>query len=367
MTDANASDADVSAVDACDDDTGAALRAVPIDAEHADQARSRWVDLAGLGGGFGRLEDLGTWMAAVQGHCPPRPIVHPVAVIVGADHGIARTKRTSARDPGQTAATMRLIGTHEASVSAIARVVDVNVRPLDVGLDIDATALDDVDPRISRSRIRRCTGSIDIEDAMEYDEAAAAIALGRRVIDDEIDSGADLFVLGSIGVGATTPASSLIASLTASDPVSVTGRGSGIDDSGWMDKVAAVRDAAHRAKDARGDMTELLARIGGPDIAALSGMLMQAAARRTPVILDGVVVASAALVAHRLDFRARQWWIAGHLSTEPAHAIALERLDLHPVLDLAMPHEEGIGGLLAVPVVRSAIAVLAESPPSDDR
>lgn len=359
MTDAFASQTDTAG-----DDPGDGLRAVPIDNEHADLARSRWADLAGVGGGFGRLEDLGTWMAAVQGRCPPRPIVHPVAVIVGADHGIARTKRTSARDPGHTVATMRLIGTREASVSAIARVVNISVRPLDVGLDSDSDALDDVDPRISRSRIRRCTGSIDIEDAMEYDEAAAAIALGRRVIDDEIDSGADLLVLGNIGVGATTPASSLIASLTANDPVSVTGRGSGIDDVGWMDKVSAIRDAVHRARNARGDMTELLARIGGPDIAALSGMLLQAAARRTPVILDGVVVASAALVAHRMDFRARQWWVAGHRSTEPAHAIALERLDLHPILDLGIPHEEGIGGLLAVPIVRSAIAVLSETAPT---
>ena len=132
-----------------------------------------------------------------------------------------------------------------------------------------------------------------------------------------------------------------------------------------MRKVSAVRDSVHRAKGSRGDMTALLACIGGVDIAALTGMLMQAAARKTPVILDGVVVASAALVAHRIDFRSRQWWIAGHRSTEPAHAIALDRLDLSPVLDLEITHEEGIGGLLAVPVVRSAIAVLTECDPED--
>jgi nicotinate-nucleotide--dimethylbenzimidazole phosphoribosyltransferase len=336
-------------------------QAQPIDAVHAEQARTRWSQLSGVGGGFGRLEDLGTWIAAVQGSCPPRAITRPVAIIVGGDHGIARTRRISASDPTDTAQTMRRISTDEAAMCAVARVVKATVRLIDVAIDAPSDYLDDIDPRIASSRIRRGTQPIDIENAMDYGEASAAVELGRRIVDDEIDSGADLFVLGNVGVGATTPASSLIASLTASDPTSVTGRGSGIDDIGWMNKVAAIRDAVHRAKDARGDMTELLARIGGPDIATLSGMLLQAAARRTPVILDGVVVASAALVAHRLDFRSRQWWIAGQASGEPAHAIALDRLDLRPVLDLTMPHEEGIGGLLAIPIVRSAIAVLSET------
>ncbi len=341
-------------------------QAEPIDTAHAEQARTMWSQVSGVGGGFGRLEDLATWIAAVQGNCPPRAITRPVAIIVGGDHGIARTRRISASNPSLTAETMRRISVDEAAICAVARVVNVTVRLIDVAVDAQADYLDDIDPRIVTSRIRRGTQPIDIEDAMDYDQAATAIELGREIADDEIDSGADLLVVGNVGVGATTSASSVIASLTASDPISVTGRGSGIDDVGWMDKVAAIRDAMHRAKDARGDMTKLLARIGGPDIAALSGILLQAAARRTPVILDGVVVASAALVAHRLDFRSRQWWIAGQDSGEPAHAIALERLDLRPVLDLTMPHEEGIGGLLAVPIVRSAIAVLSETTPSGD-
>jgi len=346
------------------DEVPAGGNAEPIDAAHAEQARTRWSQLSGVGGGFGRLEDLGTWIAAVQGSSPPRALTRPVAIVVGGDHGIARTSRISASTPSRTAETMRRISVDEAAICAVAGVVNVAVRLIDVAVDAPSDYLDDIDPRIARSRIRRGTQPMDVEDAMDYDEAAAALELGRTIVDDEIDSGADLIVAGNVGVGATTPASSVIASLTARDPISVTGRGSGIDDVGWMDKVAAIRDAVHRAKDARGDMIGLLARIGGPDIAALTGMLLQAAARRTPVILDGLVVASAALVAHRLDFRSPQWWVAGQYSGEPAHAIALERLDLRPVLDLTMPHEEGIGGLLAVPIVRSAIAVLSETSPS---
>lgn len=339
------------------------LRAGTLDRDSTDQARSQWDIWATLGGRFGRLEDIGAWIAGVQGQCPPRPIRHAVAMIVGADHGIARAKNISMRNPGETAASMRRIVSQEAAVSAIADVLDVTVRPIDVGIDADPGYLDDIDPRIAQTRIRRTTGVIDTEDAMTLEEASAALELGRQLVDNEIDSGTDLFVIGNIGVGASTAASSLVASLTASDVVSVTGRGSGIEDIGWMHKVGAIRDAVNRAKDVRGDMPALLSCIGGPDIAVLTGMLMQASSRRTPVILDGLVASSAALVAHRIDFRARQWWIAGHDSGEPAHGIALDRLDMKPILNLEMPHEEGVGGLLAVPILRCAIAVLAQKTP----
>jgi nicotinate-nucleotide--dimethylbenzimidazole phosphoribosyltransferase len=349
--------------DVAANDPGSDLRATTLDSQARELADSQWDIWAASGGGLGRLAELGTWISSVQAQCPPHPLRRPVLMIVGADHGIARAKRTSGRDPHETANAMRRIGSGQAAVSAIADVLDVTIRAVDVGIDAEPDYLDDIDPRIARSRIRRVTGAIDSQDAMSLAETSAALALGRRLVDDEIDSGTDLFILGNVGVGATTSASSLVASLASTDPVSVTGRGSGIDDIGWMHKVGAIRDAVHRARDARGDMPTLLARIGGPDIAVLTGMLLQAAARRTPVILDGLVVTSAALVAHRLDFRARHWWMCGHDSGEPAHGIAMDRLDMRPLLNLAMPYEEGIGGLLAVPIVRSAIAVLTQQTP----
>ena len=168
--------------------------------------------------------------------------------------------------------------------------------------------------------MRRGSGNIAVEDALSADEAAAAIEAGRRIADEEVDSGADLLIAGDMGIGNTTAATTLIAALTDSEPVAVVGRGTGIDDAGWARKTAAIRDALYRARGVSADPVGLLRVCGGADFAAMAGFCAQAAVRRTPVLLDGVVVTAAALVADRLAPGARQWWQAGHRSTEPAHA-----------------------------------------------
>jgi nicotinate-nucleotide--dimethylbenzimidazole phosphoribosyltransferase len=195
---------------------------------------------------------------------------------------------------------------------------------------------------------------------MSSEEARAAVRLGIAVAEAEVDAGADLLIVGDMGIGNTTAAAAIIGLLGPADILSVVGRGTGIDDATWMRKAAAVRDAMRRGKPHKGAPLDLLAAIGGPDIAAIVGLLLGAAARRTPVILDGTVIAAAALVAHRVAYKSRDWWQAGHQSTEPAHAVALGRLDLTPLLDLHMRLGEGTGALLAIPLVASAAAALSE-------
>ena len=151
----------------------------------------------------------------------------------------------------------------------------------------------------------------------------------------------------------------MIAALTDSEPVAVVGRGTGVDDEGWIRKTAAIRDALYRARGLSSSPLALLQVCGGADLAAMAGFCAQAAVRRTPVLLDGVVVTAAALVADRLAPGARQWWQAGHRSTEPAHALALQRLELDPIVDLQMRLGEGTGAAVALPIVRAAVATLA--------
>jgi nicotinate-nucleotide--dimethylbenzimidazole phosphoribosyltransferase len=133
-----------------------------------------------------------------------------------------------------------------------------------------------------------------------------------------------------------------------------------------MVKCAAVRDAARRGRTRQADMVDLLAEVAGPDIAAMSGFLLQAAVRRTPVLLDGVVSGAAALIAHRIAYRSRQWWLAGHRSTEPAHTRALDRLDLEPLVDFGLRLGEGTGALVALPILAAAAATLAEMATFDE-
>jgi len=330
------------------------------DRDMAQVARERWRLLAKPDGSLGRLEELGTWWSSVRGQCPPDPPQRAVLVIFAADHGIARTSRTSAYPPEVTAQMVRTLVAGSAGANALAREVGVEVRVVDVGVDTDPHYLDDSDPKVTQHRIRRGSGSIDVDDALSPEETAAAFAVGVAVADAEIDAGADLLIAGDMGIGNTTAASAISGLYAPADVVSVVGRGTGIDDATWMRKCAAVRDAMRRGRDLKGAPLELLAAIGGTDFAAMLGFLLQSAARRTPVILDGIVPTAVALIAHRAAFKSREWWQAGHRSPEPAHSAALGRLDLSPLLDLGMRLGEGTGALLAVPLVRAAAVSLRD-------
>jgi nicotinate-nucleotide--dimethylbenzimidazole phosphoribosyltransferase len=236
----------------------------------------------------------------------------------------------------------------------LARAVGVGVRALDLSVALDT------DPAASKFKIRRSSGRIDREDALTADEAERALAAGVAIADEEIDSGAQLLIAGDLGIGNTTPASVLISVLTGVEPIKVVGRGTGIDDAGWIRKCAAIRDARRRAWPHRDDLTRLLATAGGADLAAMTGFLLQAAHRRTPVLLDGLVVSAAALAAQLGNPRVVHWMQAAHLSAEPAHELALQRLELTPILRLGMRLGEGTGALVALPVLRAAALSLAE-------
>jgi nicotinate-nucleotide--dimethylbenzimidazole phosphoribosyltransferase len=193
------------------------------------------------------------------------------------------------------------------------------------------------------------------------EETERAVAVGRELADDEVDSGADLLVPAALGVGATTPASVLVAAVTGTEPVAAVGRGSGIDDEGWMRKAAAVRDGLRRARPHVREPLALLRVAGGADLAVLTGFLVQAALRRTPVLLDGLVVGAAALVADELAPGAREWWLLAQASPEPAMALAAARLELTPLLDLRIRLDDGSGALAALPLLPMAARLLADT------
>lgn len=330
-------------------------------------AADRWSgELALPPRSFGSLEKVAGWLCAVQGQCPPRPIERARLVLFAGDHGIAAVeangRRVTAQPPGSTAATLRMYGRGEGPANVLARAYDATVRLLDVSVDCDPAELAELPAEVTAGRIRRGTGRIDQEAACSRAEAEAAFALGRELADAEVDAGADLLVPGLIGAGHTTPAAVLVAALTGADAASVTGRGSGVDDAGWTVKCAAVRDALRLARPVLADQYELLATSGGPDFAAATGFILQAAIRRTPVLLDGVGATACALLAQRIAFRTPEWCLAAQLSPEPAQQKALDRLSLEPLLDFKVRAGAGCGALLALPLVRAAVSVLAQTP-----
>jgi nicotinate-nucleotide--dimethylbenzimidazole phosphoribosyltransferase len=214
----------------------------------------------------------------------------------------------------------------------------------------------------------RGTGNIAIGPAMSRSVAIALVERGIALADELAVERIELVAIGDLGIANTTAASALCAALLPVDPALVTGRGTGIDDAGLERKVAVVRRAlaanglrpgdgdGHGA----GDPLTALSSVGGLEIAFLVGVILGAAARRMPVLLDGFVTGAAALAASRLAPSVEGSMIAATRSPEPGHALVLARLGLEPLLDLGLRLGEGSGAALALPLVRAAIAILTE-------
>jgi nicotinate-nucleotide--dimethylbenzimidazole phosphoribosyltransferase len=296
----------------------------------------------------GRLGQLAEWLAGIQGRCPPAEFRRVRAVVFAGDHGIAELG-VSAQPRGWTGSALDGIAGGIGALVDLAELAAASVRAIDVGVDADRTG---------PYRVRRGTGRIDLEDAMSVEESGAAITAGAAVADEEIDAGADLLVAAGIGVGGTTAASTLVSVLTGTEPAKVIGWGSGIDDAAWMRKTTVVRDARRRAVHHRTDPDRLLSAVGGLEHAALAGFLLQAAARRTPVLIDGAVPASAALVAFQAQPRAAAWWQAAQRGVDPAQARSVDWLSLTPILDLGFAPGDGSGALIAVPLLRAAVRIV---------
>lgn len=330
----------------------------PPSLEIALEARSRVSALAKPTGALGRLEDLAVWWSACRGECPTPPPAHVRAVVLAGDHGVtAADSGVSAYPREVTAAMVGAFVAGVAGVSVLARQHGVPVRVLDLGVDADLTALP---AAVSAHKVRRSSGAIDREDALSPEETRRALAAGRAIAAEEVAAGADLLILGDMGIGNTTPAAALIAATWGVPATEVTGRGTGIDDTALRAKSALIQTALDRAGNRVEDPIERLTALGSADLAAGVGFLVAAARAGVPVLLDGVVSLAEAAVAEDLAPGCVAWWAAGHRSTEPAQQLAVDKLGLEPLLDLGLRLGEGSGAVAALPLVRSAALLLAE-------
>ncbi len=327
----------------------------PDPAVHA-AARERLASLATPPGALGRLGDLACWVAATQGEVPPRPVDDVRAVVLAGDHGVTASG-VSAFPSAVTPAMVRTFAAGRAGASVLAAQHGVSLRVLDLGVDDDLADLPDA---VRAHKVRRGSGSIDVEDALTADETARALAAGRTIAAEEIAAGAQLLVTGDMGIGNTTPTAALVAASLGLPGSEVVGRGTGIDDASLVRKGEVVQAALDRAGDRVADPVERLAALGSADLAATVGFLVAAAEAGVPVLLDGLISVACALTADDLAPGASAWFAAGHRSTEPAQSLALEKLGLEPLLDLGLRLGEGSGALAAVPLVRSAALLLRD-------
>jgi len=320
-------------------------------------AAERLAGLATPSGALGRLGEAAVWLSACQDRVPPDELTNVRLVIFAGDHGVA-AHGVSAYPAAITPAMVRTFLAGKAGVNALARAHGVEVRVLDLGVDDDLAG---VPEPVTAYKVRRGSGAIHLEDALTPAEAERALAVGAEVAAEEIGAGARLLLSGDMGIGNTTPAAALVAATLGLPAAEVTGRGTGIDDTVMLHKQRIVQQALDRVGATRGtDPVETLTALGSADLAAATGYLLEAAHRGVPVLLDGLMSVACALVADRIEPGAAAWYAAGHRSTEPAQALALDKLGLEPLLDVGLRLGEGSGAVAAVPVLRSAVALLRD-------
>jgi nicotinate-nucleotide--dimethylbenzimidazole phosphoribosyltransferase len=243
-----------------------------------------------------------------------------------------------------------------AVINAFGRQVGAEVVVIDIGVagEVPQAA------GLKASKVAAGTADMTQGPAMTPAQVQAAIEVGIEVAQENIAQGSRLLVTGDMGIANTTASAALISVFTGLEVAEVTGRGTGIDNSTLQHKVSVIQSAISLNQASRRDPLAALAGVGGFEHAGVVGYLLAAAALRTPVILDGVIACSAALVAQAIAPDAADYWVAGHRSVEPGASAALARLNLVPLVDLDMCLGEGSGAALAVPLVQAAARILRE-------
>jgi len=327
----------------------------PASAEAMTAARQRQLTLTKPPGSLGALEDVGTRLCGMYGECPP-PLPEPVAIAVfAADHGVC-AQGVSLYPQEVTTQMVANILAGAAVVNAFGRQVGAAVTVIDVGVASEVVAA----PGLTVRKVMAGTADMTQGPAMTPAQVQAAIEVGIEVATDLVAQGNRLLVVGDMGIANTTASAALISVFTGLDTADVTGRGTGIDNAMLKRKVSVIETAIRINAASPKDPIAALAGVGGLEHAAMVGYLLAAAALRTPVILDGVIACSAALVARAIAPRAADYWVAGHRSVEPGAAAALVHLDLVPLVDLGLRLGEGSGATLAVPFVQASARILRE-------
>lgn len=334
-------------------ETVAAIR--PASAECMAAAQDRQSNLTKPRGSLGALEELGTRLCGMYGECPP-PMPEPVAIALFAgDHGV-HAQGVSLFPQEVTAQMVGNILAGGAVINAFGRQADAKVTVVDIGVAGDLAPA----PGLMQRKVAAGTADMTKGPAMTAAQVQEAIGVGMDVARDLVAQGNRLLVIGDMGIANTTASAALITVFTGLDVAEVTGRGTGIDDTMLERKVSAIKTAITVNAVSPADPVAALAAVGGYEHAGMVGLLLAAAALRTPVIIDGVIACSAALVAKAIAPQAMDYWVAGHRSIEPGASAALASLGLVPLVDLGLRLGEGSGATLAVPLVQSAARVLRE-------
>jgi len=328
----------------------------PLDDDAMKEAQRRQDSLIKPLGALGQLEELSIMVAGITGN--PRPAIEKKMIVTMAgDHGVIE-EDVSAYPREVTPQMVYGFLSGRAAINVLARHVGAEVVVVDMGVahDFEATAFEQ---GLINKKVGYGTNNIAKGAAMGYNDAVRSIEAGIEVF-EEFCSDADIVGVGDMGIGNTTPSSAIAAFITGRPVEEVTGRGTGVDDSGLQRKINAIKRALEVNKPRRDDAIDVLAKLGGFEIGGMVGVILAAAAKRTPVVIDGFISGAAALIAYELMPQVKNYLIASHRSVEKGHDAIYEYIGLKPLFDLRMRLGEGTGAALAISIVEAACKILNE-------
>jgi nicotinate-nucleotide--dimethylbenzimidazole phosphoribosyltransferase len=326
----------------------------PPDEAAMAEARARQNALTKPQGSLGRLEALSIQLAGITGQALPR-VDRKAVILLAGDHGIV-AEGVSAYPSEVTAQMVLNFLRGGAAINVLARQVGARVIVVDVGVAADLPT-----HKLLRShKIAHGTANFARGAAMSRTQAIRAIEIGIEIASDEAAHGLDLVATGEMGIGNTTPASAITALYTGLPVAQVTGRGTGVDDAGLNRKVTTIERALALHQPDPADPLGVLAAVGGFEIGAIAGVCLGAAAHRVPVVVDGFISASGALLAAAICPAVTAYLIASHLSVERGHGPLWENLGLRPLLDMDLRLGEGTGAVLAMHTIEAACRILGE-------
>jgi nicotinate-nucleotide--dimethylbenzimidazole phosphoribosyltransferase len=303
---------------------------------------------------LGRLESLSIRLAGIMGCAFPNVERKVIAVMAG-DHGVVE-EGVSAYPPEVTPQMVHNFIAEGAAINVLARHVGARVIVTDVGIaaDLSSTA------GVRCKNVRRGTGNIARGPAMTRDEAIRAFEVGIALVEEEMEYGLDMIATGEMGIGNTTPSSAMLAAFTGLPVCDVTGRGTGLSDRALDLKVCTIERALACNRPDPTDPIDVMAKVGGLEIAAMAGVMLGAAAHHIPVVMDGFISGVAALSAVRLCPGVKGYILPSHLSAEIGHRVVFTELGLTPLFDLEMRLGEGTGAAMAMTIIDAAAKVLRE-------
>lgn len=300
---------------------------------------------------LGKLEKIAAQLAAINDGKFPETLKKAVIVCAG-DHGVCDEGVTT--NP-QSVTVFQTLGFSKGTtgVCAIAKSVGAEVVPVDVGVMEDLPA----DAGVILKKVKYGTDNMRKGPAMSREEAIRALEVGIEVANDQIAHGVNLLATGEMGIGNTTPSAAILAVLEGVDPDEVTGFGAGVGEGGIAYKAQVIREAIALNEPNKDDVIDVLAKVGGLEIAAMAGVTLAAAANGVPIVIDGYISTVSACIAAELNDAVKDYVIPSHASEEPGARIAAVRLGVEPMLHMNMRLGEGSGAVLAFPIVEAALAM----------